>query len=99
MEAFGRGLVSEPYLSTIVIGAALIERCGSRAQKQEMLPKIAEGALTLAFAHSERAARFDLTHVDDNSERDGGRLAARRQQDRGHRRQPPTQLIVSAHLR
>src|SRR5215470_17334810 len=38
MEAFGRGLVSEPYLSTVVIGAALIERCGSEAQKETLLP-------------------------------------------------------------
>ena len=30
MEAFGRGLVSEPYLSTVVIGAALIAECGTR---------------------------------------------------------------------
>jgi alkylation response protein AidB-like acyl-CoA dehydrogenase len=64
MEAFGRGLVSEPYLSTIVLGAALIERCGSEGQKEMLLPQVAEGALTLAFAHSERAARFDLAHVE-----------------------------------
>ena len=63
MEAFGRGLVSEPYLSTIVIGAALISECGSEAQKQALLPKIADGSLYLAFAHSERAARFDLADV------------------------------------
>ena len=31
MEAFGRGLVSEPYLSTVVIGAALIAECGTRS--------------------------------------------------------------------
>lgn len=63
MEAFGRGLVSEPYLSTVVIGAALINDCGSEAQKQALLPKIADGSLYLAFAHSERAARFDLVEV------------------------------------
>ena len=63
MEAFGRGLVSEPYLSTVVIGAALIAECGSEAQKQALLPKIADGSLYLAFAHSERAARFDLAEV------------------------------------
>jgi alkylation response protein AidB-like acyl-CoA dehydrogenase len=63
MEAFGRGLVSEPYVATIVLGAALIERCGSAAQKQESLPKIADGSLKLAFAHAERAARFDLSKV------------------------------------
>jgi alkylation response protein AidB-like acyl-CoA dehydrogenase len=63
MEAFGRGLVSEPYLSTVVIGAALIAECGSEAQKQALLPAIADGSLCLAFAHSERAARFDLAEV------------------------------------
>lgn len=63
MEAFGRGLVSEPYVATIVVGAALIDRCGSMTQKQASLPKIADGSLKLAFAHSERAARFDLAKV------------------------------------
>ncbi|MBR1150668.1 acyl-CoA dehydrogenase family protein [Bradyrhizobium sp. JYMT SZCCT0428] len=63
MEAFGRGLVSEPYLSTVVIGAGLIGACGSEAQKQALLPKVADGSLYLALAHSERAARFDLAEV------------------------------------
>src|SRR3989440_11617247 len=31
MEAVGRGLVSEPYVSTVVLGAALIDKCGSAA--------------------------------------------------------------------
>ncbi len=76
MEAFGRGLVSEPFLSTVVIGAALVAECGTEAQKQAILPKVAEGALTLAFAHSERAARFDLAHVDTTATKtaDGWRL-------------------------
>src|SRR5262249_3770307 len=64
MEAFGRGLVAEPYLSTVVIGAGLIAACGSEAQKAALLPKVAEGTLLLAFAHAERAARFDLARVE-----------------------------------
>src|SRR5581483_10321235 len=40
MEAFGRGLVTELYLSTIVLGADLIQRCGSEAQKEALLPQI-----------------------------------------------------------
>lgn len=63
MEAFGRGLVAEPYLSTVVLGAGLIAECGAEAQKQELLPKIADGSLYVAFAHSERKARFDLAEV------------------------------------
>jgi alkylation response protein AidB-like acyl-CoA dehydrogenase len=76
MEAFGRGLVSEPYLSTVVIGASLIAECGSEAQKQTLLPQIADGSLYLAFAHSERQARFDLADVKATAKKmpDGWRL-------------------------
>ena len=76
MEAFGRGLVTEPYLSTVVISAALISECGSEEQKQAALPKVADGSLRLAFAHSERAARFDLADVNSTARRtaDGWRL-------------------------
>src|SRR3954468_6914694 len=80
MEAFGRGLVSEPYLSTVVIGASLIGECGSEAQKQALLPKVADGSLYLAFAHSERAARFDLAEVSTTARKtpDGWRLDGRK---------------------
>jgi len=76
MEAFGRGLVSEPYLSTVVIGASLISKCGTDAQKQALLPKIADGSLYLAFAHSERQARFDLADIRTTAKKttDGWRL-------------------------
>jgi hypothetical protein len=72
MEAFGRGLVAEPYLSTVVIGASLISECGTEAQKQALLPKIADGSLFLALAHSERQARFDLAEVRTTAKRTSG---------------------------
>jgi alkylation response protein AidB-like acyl-CoA dehydrogenase len=76
MEAFGRGLVTEPYLATVVIGAALISECASEPQKQAILREVADGSLLLAFAHSERAARFDLARVDTAATKtsDGWRL-------------------------
>src|SRR5437899_12693997 len=76
MEAFGRGLVSEPYLSTVVIGASLISECGTEAQKQVLLPDIADGSLVLSFAHSERQARYDLADVTPTAKKapDGWRL-------------------------
>jgi alkylation response protein AidB-like acyl-CoA dehydrogenase len=80
MEAFGRGLVTEPYLATVVIGASLISECGNETQKQTVLPKVADGKLFLAFAHSERPARFDLAHVETTANRtpDGWRLDGRK---------------------
>ena len=72
MEAFGRGLVSEPYLSTVVIGASLISECGTEAQKQALLPDIADGSLVLAFAHSERQARYDLADVTTTAKKAPG---------------------------
>jgi alkylation response protein AidB-like acyl-CoA dehydrogenase len=98
MEAFGRGLVAEPYLSTVVIGASLISECGTEAQKQALLPKIAEGSLYLAFAHSERQARFDLADVRTTAKKtpDGWRLDGKKTAvlDGG----AANQIIVSARV-
>jgi alkylation response protein AidB-like acyl-CoA dehydrogenase len=63
MEVFGRGLVVEPYFATVVLGADLVAHAGSAAQKAAILPKVAEGAQLLAFAHGEPGARYDLTRV------------------------------------
>src|SRR5471030_3027481 len=63
MEAFGRGLVLEPYLATVVLGGGLLRLAGSAAQRQAMIQKIAGGTLRLAFAHTERQSRYDLADV------------------------------------
>ena len=52
MEAFGEALVVEPYLPT-VMGARLVARGGSEAQKQAILPAVAAGRLKLAVAHDD----------------------------------------------
>lgn len=63
MEALGRGLVVEPYLSTAVVGAFLVSSAGSPAQKAAILPGIVEGSRRLALAAFEPGARFDLWDV------------------------------------
>ena len=63
MQAFGRHLVLEPYLATVVLGATAIKLAGSAAQQDEILTGIASGEIKLAFAHSERQARYDMTDV------------------------------------
>ncbi|MCZ2173425.1 MAG: acyl-CoA dehydrogenase [Burkholderiales bacterium] len=71
MEAFGRGLVLEPYLSTVVVAGGLIRDAGSAAQKEELLPAIAGGELMLALAHYERGARYEVSRVDTAAKADG----------------------------
>jgi pimeloyl-CoA dehydrogenase small subunit len=63
MEAFGRALVAEPYLATVVLGGTAIRLGATDAQKSAILPAIAEGRMKLAFAHGERQARYDVTDV------------------------------------
>jgi alkylation response protein AidB-like acyl-CoA dehydrogenase len=53
MAAAGRHLVLEPLLGTIVLGAGAIERAGTPAQRERLLPQVAAGKLLIAFCHGE----------------------------------------------
>jgi pimeloyl-CoA dehydrogenase small subunit len=71
MESFGRGLVVEPYLASIVLGGGLVSLAGSDAQRRAILPQVAAGKLLLAFAHGERQARYGLSDVETTAKKDG----------------------------
>ncbi len=71
VEAFGRGLVVEPFLSTVVLGAGLVTRAGSAAQKDAILPKVAAGEMKLALATGEPKARYSLERIETGAKRDG----------------------------
>ena len=71
MEAFGRNLVLEPYLATVVLGGSAIKYAGNEAQKGDLLPQIVDGSLKLAWAHSEQQARYDLSDVMTTATKDG----------------------------
>jgi alkylation response protein AidB-like acyl-CoA dehydrogenase len=62
-QEFGKGLVVEPYYATVLLGANLIQKQGSEAQKRELLEQVVEGELKLAFAHSESQASFDVSQT------------------------------------
>jgi pimeloyl-CoA dehydrogenase small subunit len=71
MQAFGRVLVLEPYFPTVVLAGTALTVAGTANQKSTLLPAIAEGSLKMAFAHSERQARYDLTDVVTTAKRQG----------------------------
>ncbi len=72
MEAFGRGLVLEPYFATVSLGGGLPRRLASAEQQQALIPQIVQGKLKLAFAHVERQSPYDLADVATTARRDGG---------------------------
>jgi alkylation response protein AidB-like acyl-CoA dehydrogenase len=72
MEAIGDALIVEPYLATIGLGAQVVARAGTAAQKKLILPAVIEGRSTLAFAHTETRARYDLARVATRASEVGG---------------------------
>ena len=73
MEAFGAGLVVEPFFPSVVLGGSLVAMAGSEAQQQAILPALVAGELKLAFAWVEAQSGYDLFDVETSAERrDGG---------------------------
>ena len=71
MEAFGRGLVVEPYFATVILGGGLLRRAASDQVLGALAPRVAGGKLKLAFAHMERHSRYDLADVTTTATKDG----------------------------
>jgi pimeloyl-CoA dehydrogenase small subunit len=71
MEAFGRVLALEPFLATVVLGGGFLRHGGNPEQCAELIPKMADGRLTVAFAHTERQSRYDLHDIETKAVRDG----------------------------
>jgi pimeloyl-CoA dehydrogenase small subunit len=71
MEAFGRALALEPFLATVVLGGGFLRHGGSAQQCADLIPKIADGSLTFAFAHTERHSRYDLSDIETRAVSDG----------------------------
>lgn len=76
LEELGKGLMPEPWLSTVLLGGALVFRAGNAAQCEAVLPRVIRGELLLACAYQEPRSRYDVRHVTSRAERagDGWRL-------------------------
>ena len=72
MESIGRALAPVPYLATVVLCGGLLRAAASPVQRAALVPAIAAGESTLAFAHSETQARYDLADVATAAHRQGG---------------------------
>ncbi|MFT7220245.1 MAG: alkylation response protein AidB-like acyl-CoA dehydrogenase [Candidatus Azotimanducaceae bacterium] len=63
MEEFGKGLVVEPFVSTVIMAGSVIEAGGTAEHKQGVLAEIMAGTHMSALAYVEPQARFNLANV------------------------------------
>ena len=63
MEEFGKGLVVEPYVTTVIMTGSIIEAGGSIAHREGVLAEIMAGTKLGSVAYVEPQARFNLADV------------------------------------
>ena len=71
MEALGRKLAPEPFLSTVLLAGQALALGGTEAQQEAWLPGIAAGEKLATLAYQEPRSRYDLHRVATRAERDG----------------------------
>jgi len=96
MEQFGRGLVVEPYLASIVMGGGALKRGGTNALKSEILPQVIQGNLQLAFAYAEEQSRFDLDDVMTSARKEGENFVLNGQKSMVQNAETADKIVVSA---
>jgi pimeloyl-CoA dehydrogenase small subunit len=71
MEEFGRALVVEPYVQTVVVGGNFFVLGGNESQKSEWLAKIANGETVIAFAFAEPQGRYNFADLTTTAKKQG----------------------------
>ena len=70
MEEFGKTLVVEPYLGTVVIGGGFLKHSG-HAGAADLIGSVIEGKTLFAFAQAEPQGRYNLASVTTTAKTDG----------------------------
>ncbi len=92
MNAFGRGLVVEPYLVSVVLCGGLLRDGGGK----RLLAKVIGGELIFAFAHGEKQARYALADVATTARREAAGYVLRGRKTLALNGDGADTLIVSA---
>ncbi len=71
LEEMGRGLMPEPFVSTVLLGTTALLLGGSAAQKKEHLAKIAAGQRIVTIAFQEAGSRYDVNKVAAKATKSG----------------------------
>ena len=71
MEEFGKGLVVEPFVPTVVCAGGFLKHAGTEAQREEHLSAIISGERVFAFAYAEPKGRYDYADLETTAKKDG----------------------------
>ena len=63
MEELGKGIVVEPYASTVVVFGGLMSASTNEALKSDVIPNIIDGSCMGSFACVEAQSRFEMADV------------------------------------
>ncbi len=96
LEEFGKGLMPEPWMSTVLLGGTAVARGGSAAQREAVLPAVIGGEMLLALAYQEAHSRYDVCHVETKAEKRGAGWAISGEKRAVLDGQVADRLIVSA---
>lgn len=70
MEEFGKALVVEPYLGTVVIGGGFLKHSG-HPNAEVLIGQIIAGEAIFAFAYAEPQGRYNLADLKTTAKKDG----------------------------
>jgi pimeloyl-CoA dehydrogenase small subunit len=71
MQEFGKGLVVEPFVPTVVCAGGFLKHAGTAAQKEEHIGGIVDGSRVFAFAYAEPRGRYDYADLTTTAKKDG----------------------------
>jgi len=69
MEEFGKAMVLEPFVETLILFGRLLQRLGSDEQKNDLLPKLIAGEIKGKLAYIEKQSRYAFTDVQTQAEK------------------------------
>jgi len=71
MEEFGKGLVVEPFIATVLLFGSLLNKGNNSQLQQDYIGKIIEGQCQGAFAYLERQSRYELSDIKTSATSNG----------------------------
>ena len=68
MESFGKGLVIEPYISTVILSGTILSLCPESSIRNKIIDNIINGLNKVSFAYAEPNSRYNINDIGTTAE-------------------------------